>query len=142
MKKKLYVLLYVAAIYAALSVTGCKKKDKEKTEEEQKTELLTASPWRGVVLEMYINNSLQDTEDISDMTLTFHDDGTYVVTDSYGTENGTWEWKNDYTQIRFVSDSGDEFLFTVDELTSTSFVMYMEIPDNGDSYKFVYKFRR
>ncbi|MFK7953512.1 MAG: DUF4923 family protein [Ekhidna sp.] len=64
----------------------------------------------------------EDLAGSGNVAFTFNADGTYSVTDSEGTESGTWELNSSETMITF--DEGDESEFTMDvvSITATKFV--------------------
>ena len=65
-------------------------------------------------------------------TIEFKDDGTYVATDSEGTDTGTWELIDGNQSILFDKGTDDELTMRIVSLTDSRFEGLIEEVESGD----------
>jgi len=131
------LLLVIVLLLTSSIFTSCEKGPDD---------LLTEHSWHGIVLDLVAEDgTVAYSYDLSNVELIFKDDGKFEVYHSEDLENdGTWSYEEGDPDILLMKDNNDEEdeEYTVEELTEDNLTYYNKITAYGETYKYLYKYKK
>jgi hypothetical protein len=117
------ILLFMTL--AIVSLASCKKSD----------ETLLKNTWslNSINVKFYENNVLksEETENYTNASITFKDDGSYTTIIDGDTENGTWVYVDGKVTL---SSSGSAVTGNIESISSSKCTLIFDLPDGTDKY--------
>ncbi|MBC5774986.1 lipocalin family protein [Pontibacter sp. KCTC 32443] len=132
--KKLQFLTYLFAALLMVTTVSCDEDDDDTTPDKES--LLTAGEWTGDKIYVQGVDATDDFAelfdfDVKNSTISFSADGTYTADSDFGSDEGTWEFSEDETQIILDEGTDDETTVEVNRLTSSEFWAEGDLADMG-----------